>query len=75
MLTSTNWFVLLLAFTIALGLHGMIYGPLADFIGEQFGTGSRYTGAVFLGGMAVVSIIALLLTRESKDHDLATHEH
>ncbi|GAA4780272.1 MFS transporter [Citricoccus nitrophenolicus] len=111
MLTSTNWFVLLLAFTIALGLHGMIYGPLAAFIGEQFGTGSRYTGAslgyqlatllgagftptilaslyagpgggtsivpvaVFLGGMAVVSIIALLLTRESKDHDLATHEH
>ncbi|WMY79179.1 MFS transporter [Citricoccus sp. I39-566] len=111
MLTSTNWFVLLLAFTIALGLHGMIYGPLAAFIGEQFGTGSRYTGAslgyqlatllgagftptilatlyagpgggtsivpvaVFLGAMAVVSVIALLLTRESKDHDLATHEH
>ncbi|MGM7666656.1 MFS transporter [Microbacterium sp. A93] len=111
MLTSTNWFVLLLAFTVALGLHGMIYGPLAAFIAEQFGTGSRYTGAslgyqlatllgagftptilatlyagpgggtsivpvaVFLGGMAVVSIVALVLTRESKDHDLATHEH
>jgi MFS family permease len=111
MLTSTNWFVLLLAFTIALGLHGMIYGPLAAFIAEQFGTGSRYTGAslgyqlatllgagftptilatlyagpgggtsivpvaVFLGAMAVVSIIALVLTRESKDHDLTTHEH
>ena len=111
MLTSTNWLVLLLAFTIALGLHGMIYGPLAAFIAEQFGTGSRYTGAslgyqlatllgagftptilatlyagpgggtsivpvtVFLGAMAVVSIIALVLTRESKDHDLTTHEH
>lgn len=103
--------MLLLDFTIALGLHGMIYGPLAAFIGEQFGTGSRYTGAslgyqlatlvgagftptilaslyagpgggtsivpvaVFLGAMAVVSIIALVLTRESKDHDLSTHQH
>ncbi|WP_313816767.1 MFS transporter [Citricoccus sp.] len=111
MLGSTSWLVLLLAFTIALGLHGMIYGPLAAFIAEQFGTGSRYTGAslgyqlatllgagftptilatlyagpgggtsivpvtVFLGAMAVVSIIALVLTRESKDHDLTTHEH
>src|SRR5690606_33773397 len=45
MLQSTNWFVLTLAFTIALGLHGLLYGPLAAFISEQFGTGARYTGA------------------------------
>ena len=34
-----------LGFLIALQLHGLIYGPLAAFIGEQFGTTSRYTGA------------------------------
>lgn len=45
MLQSTNWFVLLFAFTAALALHGMIYGPLAAFISEQFGTDSHYTGA------------------------------
>lgn len=111
MLQSTNWFVLTLAFTIALGLHGMLYGPLAAFISEQFGTGARYTGASlgyqlatligagftptilatlyagpgggtsvvpvigFLAGMALVSVIAIVLTRESKDLDLTTHEH
>jgi MFS family permease len=111
MLESTNWFILLVAFTIALGLHGMIYGPLAAFVSEQFGTGSRYTGAslgyqlatllgagftptivaslyagpgggtsvvpviIFLAATSVVSIVAILLTRESKDLDLETHEH
>lgn len=111
MLGSTNWFVLLLAFTIALALHAMLYGPLAAFISEQFGTSSRYTGAslgyqlatllgagftptilaslyagpgqgvsvmpviVFLTSMALVSIIAIAITKESKDHDLATYEH
>src|SRR5699024_1827430 len=38
MLTSDNWFILLSAFTIALALHAMLYGPLAAFISEQFGT-------------------------------------
>lgn len=111
MLQSTNWFVLTLAFTIALALHGMLYGPLAAFISEQFGTGARYTGASlgyqlatligagftptilatlyagpgagtsvvpvigFLAGMALVSVLAILFTRESKDLDLTTHEH
>src|SRR5690606_6663024 len=106
-----NWFVLTLAFTIALALHGMLYGPLAAFISEQFGTGARYTGASlgyqlatligagftptilatlyagpgagtsvvpvigFLAGMALVSVLAILFTRESKDLDLTTHEH
>lgn len=110
LLTSDSWFMILLAFTVALALHGMVYGPLAAFISEQFGTSARYTGAslgyqlatllgagftpsilaslyaassgtsltaiiVFLGCMAAVSAIAILCTRESKDFDLATHEH
>lgn len=111
MLESTNWFVLLLAFTIALALHAMLYGPLAAFISEQFGTSSRYTGAslgyqlatllgagftptilatlfagpgngvsvmpviLFLSAMATVSILAIVMTKESKDHDLDTYEH
>ncbi|MGO1181454.1 MAG: MFS transporter [Micrococcaceae bacterium] len=110
LLESGNWALILLAFTIALALHAMIYGPLAAFISEQFGTGSRYTGASlgyqfatligagftptilaslyastdglsvtpviwFLAGMAVVSGLAIILTRESKNLDLETHEH
>ncbi len=111
MLTSDNWFILLSAFTIALALHAMLYGPLAAFISEQFGTSARYTGAslgyqlatligagftptilaslyagpgggtsvtpviVFLATMSLVSIIAIAITRESKDHDLSTYEH
>ncbi|MDN6489965.1 MAG: MHS family MFS transporter, partial [Yaniella sp.] len=45
MMRSNNWALILLAFTIALALHAVIFGPLAAFISEQFGTGSRYTGA------------------------------
>src|SRR5699024_5272774 len=45
MLESNNWFLIFAAFTIALALHAVIFGPLAAFISEQFGTGSRYTGA------------------------------
>jgi len=111
MLTNDNWFVLLSAFTIALALHAMLYGPLAAFISEQFGTSSRYTGAslgyqlatligagftptilaslyagpgggtsvtpvtIFLATMSLVSVIAILMTKESKDHDLVTYEH
>lgn len=110
LLRSGSWALILLAFTIALALHAVIYGPLAAFISEQFGTGSRYTGASlgyqfatligagftptilaslyastggasvtpviwFLAGMAVVSAVAIILTRESKNLDLETHEH
>src|SRR5699024_7972835 len=45
MMESNNWLLILAAFVIALALHAVIYGPLAAFISEQFGTGSRYTGA------------------------------
>lgn len=45
MMESNNWWLIFAAFTIALALHAIIFGPLAAFISEQFGTGSRYTGA------------------------------
>lgn len=111
MLRSDSWFVVAAAFIIANSLHSMIYGPLAAFIAEQFGTESRYTGASlgyqlatllgagftptivaalyagpgggestmpvigFIAAISTVSAIAILLTRESKDHDLLIHEH
>src|SRR5690625_485587 len=110
MMRSNNWALILLAFTIALALHAVIFGPLAAFISEQFGTGSRYTGASmgyqlatllgagftptilsslyaasggtsvtgvtwYLVGLAAVSATAIVLTRESKNLDLETHEH
>ena len=110
MMRSDNWTLILLAFTVALALHAVIFGPLAAFISEQFGTGSRYTGASmgyqlatligagftptilaslyaasggtsvttvtwYLVGLAVISGIAIILTRESKNLDLETHEH
>jgi len=110
MMASNNWLLILAAFVIALALHAVIYGPLAAFISEQFGTGARYTGAsmgyqlatligagftptilaslyastdgtsvtpviMYLIGLAVVSGASILLTRESKNLDLETHEH
>ena len=110
MMESNNWWLIFAAFTIALALHAIIFGPLAAFISEQFGTGSRYTGAsmgyqfatllgagftptimaslyastggtsvtpvmMYLIGLALVSAIAIILTRESKDFDLETQEH
>ena len=110
MMRSNNWALILLAFTIVLALHAVIFGPLAAFISEQFGTGSRYTGASmgyqlatllgagftptilaslyaasggtsvttviwYLVGLAIVSATAIILTRESKNLDLETHEH
>ena len=98
----------MLGFFLGLQFHGLIYGPLAAFISEQFGTKSRYTGAslgyqlatllgagftpallatlfrdsggsitpvvLFLVGMGVVSVVAVLLTRESRNNDLTTIE-
>src|SRR5699024_4147731 len=110
MMASNNWLLILAAFVIALALHAVIYGPLAAFVSEQFGTGARYTGAsmgyqlatligagftptilaslyastdgtsvtpviMYLIGLAVVSGASILLTRESKNLDLETHEH
>jgi MFS family permease len=106
MLGSGNIGLIFLAFTVALILHSSLYGPLAAFVSEQFGTTNRYTGAavgyqlatligagftpgiiaglykdsgqsivpvvVFLSAMALVSIVFILLTRESKNNDLTT---
>src|SRR5699024_1362755 len=110
MMESNNWWLIFAAFTIALALHTIIFGPLAAFISEQIDTGCRYTGAsmgdhvatllgagftptimatlyastggtsvtpvmMYLMGLALVSAIAIMLTRESKDFDLETQEH
>jgi MFS family permease len=106
MLGSGNVGLIFLAFTVALILHSSLYGPLAAFVSEQFGTTNRYTGAavgyqlatligagftpgilaglykdsgqsivpvvMFLSVMALVSIVFILLTRESKNNDLTT---
>lgn len=45
LLASGNAWLVFLAMVIGLFCHGLIYGPLAAFISEQFGTGARYTGA------------------------------
>jgi MFS family permease len=45
LLRSGNLFLVFLAFTVSLGLHAMMFGPLAAFVAEQFGTSERYTGA------------------------------
>jgi MFS family permease len=108
MLGSGNVGLVFLAFTVALVLHSSLYGPLAAFVSEQFGTTSRYTGAavgyqlatligagftpgivaglykdsgqsivpvvLFLSVMATVSIVFILLTRESKNNDLTAVE-
>ncbi|MDK6259379.1 MFS transporter [Corynebacterium frankenforstense] len=45
LLGTQNIWLILVAFTLALGIHAAVYGPLAAFISEQFGTSARYTGA------------------------------
>ena len=45
LLGSGNVWLVFLAFTLALVFHSTLYGPLAAFVSEQFGTTSRYTGA------------------------------
>ncbi len=104
MLSSNNVWLIFVAFTVGLMLHSCLFGPLAAFVAEQFGTTSRYTGASlgyqlatligagftpgivaqifresgqdissvvwYLGGMSIVSIIFILLTREPKNNDL-----
>ncbi len=45
LLGSGNVGLVFLAFSVALVLHSSLYGPLAAFVSEQFGTTNRYTGA------------------------------
>ncbi|WP_028264806.1 MFS transporter [Arthrobacter sp. MA-N2] len=45
LLSSNNIFLIFVAFTVGLMIHSTLFGPLAAFVSEQFGTTSRYTGA------------------------------
>ncbi|HKP07286.1 MAG TPA: MFS transporter [Microbacterium sp.] len=105
---SGNGWLVAVGFTAGLFFQTLAFGPLGAFIGEQFATGARYTGAslgyqlgtllgggftpailatlyaqntatlpvvLFLGGVAVVSLVAVLLTREGRRNDLATVQH
>jgi len=56
-----------LGFVLGLAFQALTYGPLGSFIGEQFGTGNRYTGAslgyqlaTLLGGGFTPAILASL---------------
>lgn len=45
LLSSNNIMLIFAAFAVGLMIHSMLFGPLAAFVSEQFGTTSRYTGA------------------------------
>ncbi|MEK0156132.1 MFS transporter [Arthrobacter oryzae] len=45
LLSSNNIVLIFVAFAVGLMIHSMLFGPLAAFVSEQFGTTSRYTGA------------------------------
>jgi MFS family permease len=45
LLSSNNIALIFVAFTVGLMIHSTLFGPLAAFVSEQFGTTSRYTGA------------------------------
>lgn len=45
LLSSNNILLIFVAFAIGLMIHSTLFGPLAAFVSEQFGTTSRYTGA------------------------------
>ena len=45
LLSSGNIFLIFLGFTLGIVTQTVLYGPMAAFIGERFGTTSRYTGA------------------------------
>ena len=106
---SANMALVILAFVTGALTQGAIYGPLAAFITEQFGTQARYTGAslgyqvatllgagltptilaslyassggnitrpgAYLVVLCMVSLVAVLLTRESRDNDLNRMQH
>ena len=45
LLSSGNLALIFLAFTLGIVTQTVLYGPMAAFIAERFGTASRYTGA------------------------------
>ena len=64
---SGNPWLVGLGFVLGLQLQSLVYGPLAAFISEQFGTAARYTGAslgyqlaTLIGGGFTPTILATL---------------
>jgi MFS family permease len=45
LLSSNNIMLIFVAFAVGLMIHSTLFGPLAAFVSEQFGTTTRYTGA------------------------------
>ncbi|WP_413250224.1 MFS transporter [Sinomonas flava] len=107
--TGNGWLCLVALLIGNALVHSAIFGPLASFISEMFGTGARYSGAslgyqlgstlgsgfapliavailatgggnnygmvaLFTAAICAVSIVATLLTRESKDRSLTQVE-
>jgi metabolite-proton symporter len=72
MLGSGDWLAIVGAVTIALVLHGIMYGPQAAFIAELFPTRIRYSGAsiayqltsIFAGSLAPIVAVWLYKTFE-----------
>ncbi len=71
MLGSGQWPAVVAAVTLALVLHGAMYGPQAAFIAELFPTRSRYSGASIASQLtsivagSLAPIIALALYQET----------
>jgi metabolite-proton symporter len=103
LLDTKSFWVITLAVTVGLVLHGAMYGPQAAFFSELFGTRVRYSGAsigyqlasiaagalapiiavallgglhstvpisLYMAGMCVITIIAVLLARETRGASL-----
>jgi metabolite-proton symporter len=103
LLDTKSFWVITLAVTVGLVLHGAMYGPQAAFFSELFGTRVRYSGAsigyqlasiaagalapiiavallgglhstvpisLYMAGMCVITIVAVLLARETRGASL-----
>ncbi|MGM7777940.1 MFS transporter [Arthrobacter sp. KNU-44] len=74
LLSSNNILLVFVAFTVGLMIHSTLFGPLAAFVSEQFGTTSRYTGAslgyqlaTLLGAGFTPGIVAQIFKDSGKD--------
>jgi metabolite-proton symporter len=71
LLDSRSFWVMTVAVTVGLVLHGAMYGPQAAFFSELFGTRVRYSGASIgyqlasVGAGALAPIIAVALLRDT----------
>jgi MFS family permease len=107
LLDSKSFWVMAMAVTVGLVLHGAMYGPQAAFFSELFGTRVRYSGAsigyqlasiaagalapiiavallqgtgstvpisLYMVGMCLITVIAVLLARETRGVSLESDE-